>query len=84
MGKSEGGFSTIGYKERIDFLSAIGYLKERGFTAYDLGGYGVDTDDPAILAINYFKDGFKGTLVQENHFESYPFLLLKFLHKLVN
>ncbi len=59
------------------------YLKEKGFTSYDLGGYGVNTDDPAILAINYFKDGFKGTLVQENHFESYPFLLLKFFHKLI-
>ena len=59
------------------------YFKSLGIKTYDLGGYGIDTDDKAILAINQFKDGFRGELIQQNHYASYPFLFVSACYQLI-
>jgi len=56
------------------------YFKEQGMTIYDFGGYGVDTDDQSILNINRFKDGFRGELLQENHYETYIFFIVNSIY----
>jgi len=59
------------------------YFKKQGIELYDFGGYGVDTEDQSILNINRFKDGFRGKLVQENHYESYMFFMINsFYHQI--
>jgi lipid II:glycine glycyltransferase (peptidoglycan interpeptide bridge formation enzyme) len=73
----------IGRANRFLHYQDMLYFKERGFTTYDLGGYGVDTQNYAILAINEFKDGFRGELIQENHYESYPFVFLKICYRAI-
>jgi len=47
MGKSEGKFSTGGWMEREDFLAAIRFLKERGFS--DIGAFGFSMGGAVIL-----------------------------------
>jgi len=74
----------IGRANRFLHYQDMLHFKEKGFTIYDLGGYGIDTEDNSILSINRFKDGFKGKLIQENHFESYPFVVLKLFYKISN
>jgi lipid II:glycine glycyltransferase (peptidoglycan interpeptide bridge formation enzyme) len=60
------------------------YFKKEGFSIYDLGGYQVEeTQDSSLLQINSFKDGFRGELVQQNHYESYTFSLLKSGYKVI-
>lgn len=59
------------------------YFKSLGIKTYDLGGYGVNTDDKSILAINQFKDGFRGKLIQQNHYASYPFLFVSACYQMI-
>ena len=59
------------------------YFKSLGIKTYDLGGYGVDTEDKSILAINQFKDGFRGELIQQNHYASYPFLFVSACYQMI-
>ena len=59
------------------------YFKNLGMKTYDFGGYGVNTDDKSILSINQFKDGFRGKLVQQNHYISYPFLLISLCYQML-
>jgi dipeptidyl aminopeptidase/acylaminoacyl peptidase len=50
LGKSQGRFSTGGWKEREDFLAAVRFLKERGFS--DIGAYGFSMGGAVILMAN--------------------------------
>ena len=56
------------------------YFKEQGIKTYDFGGYSVDTTDNSLLNINRFKDGFRGKLIQQNHYESYIFFMITSLY----
>lgn len=47
MGKSKGKFSTAGWKEREDFLSAVDFLRKRGFK--DIGAIGFSMGAAVIL-----------------------------------
>lgn len=47
MGKSQGRFTTAGWRERQDFLTAIRFLKERGFN--DIGAFGFSMGAAVIL-----------------------------------
>ena len=57
------------------------YFKEQGMKIYDFGGYTVDSTDNSMLNINRFKDGFRGELVQQNHYESYMFFTMNLLYQ---
>ena len=50
MGKSQGRFTTAGWRERQDFLAAIRFLKERGFN--DIGAFGFSMGAAVILMSN--------------------------------
>lgn len=50
MGKSQGKFTTGGWKEREDFLAAIRFLKERGFS--NIGAFGFSMGAAVILMTN--------------------------------
>jgi len=50
LGKSQGKFSTGGWKEREDFLAAVSFLKERGFN--DMGAFGFSMGGAVILMAN--------------------------------
>jgi dipeptidyl aminopeptidase/acylaminoacyl peptidase len=50
MGKSQGRFTTGGWKEREDFLAAVRFLKERGFQ--DIGAIGFSMGAAVILMAN--------------------------------
>ena len=65
--------NLISYANNFLHYQDMLHFKSLGMNTYDLGGYGVDTDDKSILAINQFKDGFRGKLIQQNHYESYLF-----------
>jgi dipeptidyl aminopeptidase/acylaminoacyl peptidase len=47
MGRSEGKFSTVGWKEREDFLSAVEFLRRKGFK--DIGAIGFSMGAAVIL-----------------------------------
>lgn len=47
MGKSQGRFTTGGWREREDFLTAVRFLKERGFN--DIGAWGFSFGAAVIL-----------------------------------
>ena len=57
------------------------YFKEQGMKIYDFGGYTVDSTDKSMLNINRFKDGFRGELIQQNHYESYIFFTINSLYQ---
>jgi len=61
----------IGRANRLLHFRAMLHFKQRGFVIYDLGGYSNDSNDRKQQAINQFKDGFGGTIVEESHFYSY-------------
>lgn len=50
MGKSQGRFTTAGWRERQDFLTAIRFLKERGLN--DIGAFGFSMGAAVILMSN--------------------------------
>ena len=47
-------------------------FRQIGYTTYDFGGYAVSTDDPKLLNINRFKDSFRGRIVSEPNYCSWP------------
>ena len=74
----------VGMANRFLHYEDMLYFKEEGHKIYDLGGYQVEeTEDQGLLQINTFKDGFRGELVQQNHYESYTFSLLKVVYRLL-
>jgi len=56
------------------------YFQNLGMKIYDFGGYAIDTTDTSILNINRFKDGFRGKLIEQNHYESYMFYLINCIY----
>ena len=76
--------NLIGIANRFLHYEDMCYFKKEGFSIYDLGGYQIEeTKDSSLLKINSFKDGFKGKLIQQNHYESYTFTLLKHGYRLI-
>lgn len=75
--------NLISYANSFLHYQDMLYFKSLGIKTYDLGGYGVDTEDKSILAINQFKDGFRGELIQQNHYVSYPFLFVSACYQLI-
>jgi len=65
--------SFLHYKDML-------YFKEQGINTYDFGGYTINTTDNSLLNINKFKDGFRGKLIQQNHYESYIFFMITSLY----
>jgi len=64
--------NLIGFGNRyLHFLDMM-YLKERGITSLDLGGYALNTQDDHLKNINEFKDGFGGELVEMSNYVSLP------------
>lgn len=59
FGESEGGITTVGYREQEDVRAAIRYLRGRGGVGEKIGGLGFSmgaatllmTDDPALRAV---------------------------------
>ena len=56
------------------------YFQSLDFKTYDFGGYAIDTTDTSILNINRFKDGFRGKVIKQNHYESYLFYLINCIY----
>ena len=50
MGKSGGRSSTIGHNEKIDFITAVDYLKTRGFDK--IGAFGFSLGGAVIIMTN--------------------------------
>jgi len=50
MGKSQGRISTSGWREKEDFLSAVRFLKAKGFS--DIGAFGFSMGGAAIFLAN--------------------------------
>jgi len=57
------------------------YFKEHGMKIYDFGGYTINSTDKSMLNINRFKDGFRGKIIQQNHYESYVFFTINLLYQ---
>ena len=77
--------NLIGFANRyLHFLDMM-YLKERGITSLDLGGYALNTQDEHLQNINEFKDGFGGELVEMSNYVSLPLhcyrMLSRHLHR---
>ena len=76
--------NLIGIANRFLHYEDMLYFKKENFSIYDLGGYQIEeTKDSSLLQINSFKDGFRGELIQQNHYESYTFSILKSGYKLI-
>lgn len=60
--------ATIGRANRLLHLKDLLFFKNEGFSVYDLGGYAPDTEDPALIRINQFKDCFGGILLEETDY----------------
>jgi Pyruvate/2-oxoacid:ferredoxin oxidoreductase gamma subunit len=73
----------IGRANRFLHFQDMIYFKELGFKIYDLGGYKLNTTRVDLLNVNKFKDGFRGELVEQSHYETYSLVLMKLIHKLI-
>jgi hypothetical protein len=74
----------IGRANRFLLFQDMLYLKKEGFTVFDLGGYGVNTENEEILRINEFKDQFGGVIEQQSNYTPYLLLLVRKLKLLTN
>lgn len=68
--------ATIGRANRLLHLMDMKYLKDLGFTEYDLGGYATDMENETMVNINKFKDSFGGQLKKENDYLPYVMVWL--------
>jgi hypothetical protein len=57
--------TTIGRANRLLHWAVIQRFREDGLETYDLGGWYTGHDDQAKIAINQFKAGFGGSIVQQ-------------------
>ena len=69
--------SMIGRANRLLHYLDMLWLKEKGAHIFDLGGYALNTQEPELIEVNEFKDGFGGRLVEESNYYSLPLLLLR-------
>ena len=60
------------------------YFKEMGIRCFDFGGYAYQTEDPGMQAINTFKDGFGGEMVEESNYSSRGIVMLRRLKSVIN
>jgi lipid II:glycine glycyltransferase (peptidoglycan interpeptide bridge formation enzyme) len=74
--------AIVGRANRLLHFKDMCLFKQQGFDVYDLGGYAVNTNDEALIRINYFKDSFGGTLVHESDYLPFPALVLSFFNKM--
>jgi Uncharacterized protein involved in methicillin resistance len=69
--------ALLGRANRHLHYSDMLYFKNQGFESYDFGGYdNHNINDKKKLGINKFKESFKGVLVFESNYTSYPLLVL--------
>lgn len=59
-------------------------FKRDGYLIFDFGGYAHESQDPDLININFFKDGFGGELVCETNYRSLPLHLASRLINWVN
>jgi len=65
--------ALLGRSNRHLHYSDMLYFKSMGFERYDFGGYdNYNIHDKKKSGINKFKDGFRGVLVYESNYTSYP------------
>jgi len=65
--------ALVGRSNRHLHYSDMLYFKNMGFEHYDFGGYdNHNIHDKKKSGINKFKDGFRGVLVYESNYTSYP------------
>lgn len=75
--------ALIGRSNRHLHYSDMLYFKQAGFEYYDFGGYdNHNINDKKKIGINKFKEGFKGDLVYESNYISYPLFILFKVKKL--
>jgi lipid II:glycine glycyltransferase (peptidoglycan interpeptide bridge formation enzyme) len=53
------------------------HFRQCGFRCFDFGGYAHETTDKQLQAVNAFKDGFGGNLVEESNYSSRALMLLR-------
>lgn len=61
----------VGRANRFLHGAAMRHFQSQDMLHYDLGGYALESQDPALVAINRFKESIGGTLVQEVHYISW-------------
>lgn len=74
----------VGRANRHLHHQAMLWMRDQGLKTYDFGGYAQGTTDPQLLAINYFKDNFGGTLVEESNYASVALSMLRGFKHLLN
>ena len=67
--------NLVGRANRLLHFRDMLHFKQAGFALYDFGGYATDLNDHKKQAINRFKDGFGGRIVNESNFHSYGLCL---------
>ena len=76
--------ALVGRSNRHLHYSDMLYFKSMGFEHYDFGGYdNHNIHDKKKSGINKFKNGFRGVLVYESNYTSYPLLALFKVKKLL-
>lgn len=73
----------VGRANRFLHHQAMIWMREHGLHTYDFGGYAHGTEDPQLLAINYFKDNFGGELIEESNYASFALFLLRGFKRLL-
>jgi hypothetical protein len=73
----------IGRANRFLLFQDMLYFKKEGFTVFDLGGYGLNTDNEEIRKINDFKDQFGGVIEYQSNYTPYLLLFAKTLKSLL-
>jgi lipid II:glycine glycyltransferase (peptidoglycan interpeptide bridge formation enzyme) len=78
----------ISMAHRFLHFAAMLFFKGLGCHIYDLGGYDYEHKDAECVAINIFKDSFRGELLEESIYISYPLFAYQVLgdqvYKLIN
>lgn len=74
--------ALIGRSNRHLHYADMLYFKQQGFEQYDFGGFdNYHIHDKKKSGINKFKEGFRGVLVYESNYTSYPLYILFWLKK---
>jgi lipid II:glycine glycyltransferase (peptidoglycan interpeptide bridge formation enzyme) len=80
-GMDKGRRRLIGWANRFLHYEAMVYFGQRGSKWYDLGGYAAADSGTKLAGIDWFKDGFRGVLVEESDYVSYPLYVASHLRK---
>jgi hypothetical protein len=80
--------NQISMAHRFLHFAAMLFFKGLDCHIYDLGGYDFEHKDAECVAINIFKDSFRGELLEESIYISYPLFAYQVLgdqvYKLIN